>query len=222
MNDRKLVIFDLDGVIIEAEKVTYRFYQDYLKDMHDYILKDEDFYLKIGRKSADFFQDLIARDQIEGFDFEALISRKRELLSSYPNKYVTLIDGVHDLLRVLKDNGFLIALGSINERDMIDATLQYFDLEQFFDFTTAIQDLERIEPDPEVFLKCVEKLDVRHSNVVAIEDSPLGIETARNAGIKVIALASSLSHAQLSDADIVVDQLSKINPTMIDNLIESD
>jgi beta-phosphoglucomutase len=69
----------------------------------------------------------------------------------------------------------------------------------------------RSKPNPDIFLHAANRLGVRPENCVVIEDAPHGVEGARRAGMKSIALTTTYERSTLSQADVVVDSFAQIN-----------
>ena len=78
------------------------------------------------------------------------------------------------------------------------------------------------KPDPELFLLAAERMDIAPSNCVVIEDAPNGVQAAKAAGAKCIAVTNSTNAANLSEADLVCDSLEKINLDVIKMLIQKN
>ncbi len=78
------------------------------------------------------------------------------------------------------------------------------------------------KPDPELFLLAAERMGIDPANCVVIEDAPNGVQAAKNAGAKCIAVTNSTSAANLSKADLVCDSLEQIDLDMIQELIDSN
>lgn len=216
-----LVIFDFDGVLIDSERPTFLYYKEVLAEEYGIVLTDEDFEHKKGKKSDDFFRSVLSPEQLASVNISALIQRKRRDFIDHPDQYITKYQGSDGILAALHQEGFALALGSQNERSMIDATLQRFKWNRFFSFTTSIQDVTRKKPDPEIFLTCLEKLSFNPSEAIVIEDSPDGIQAATAAGIKTIAIASSFSPDYLNSAHRIVQTLQDITIDSISTLLNS-
>src|SRR3989339_2152950 len=98
----KAILFDLDGILIETEKETFHFYQEYFKKHYNIIIKDSDFKYKAGRKSKDFFHDILTSGQMEKINIKKITDSKRELFNSQIDKYTKKVAGGGELLYFLK------------------------------------------------------------------------------------------------------------------------
>jgi beta-phosphoglucomutase-like phosphatase (HAD superfamily) len=80
-------------------------------------------------------------------------------------------------------------------------------------------DVTRGKPDPQVFLLAAERLNVSPAACIVVEDAVHGIEAARRAGMKSVALAGTSSRDEFSHADLVVDRLREITPRKLRDLL---
>ena len=78
------------------------------------------------------------------------------------------------------------------------------------------------KPDPELFLLAAERMGIEPANCVVIEDAPNGVQAAKAAGAKCIAVTNSTNAANLSEADLICDSLEQIKLDMIRELIDSN
>jgi len=78
------------------------------------------------------------------------------------------------------------------------------------------------KPDPELFLLAAKRLGIEPANCVVIEDAPNGVQAAKAAGAKCIAVTNSTTAANLKQADLICDSLEQISLDMIQELIDSD
>jgi len=206
----KGVIFDLDGVIIETEPQTFEFFKDYLKQ-YDIYLKDEDLFKKIGRKSVDFFQDILTPEQKEKVSIQNLIDLKRQKFNENLDKFTRKLPYVEKIIPALKQKGLNLAVASQNEREMIDNVLKKLELGNYFDFVLSLQDIENKKPHPEIYQKAIEKLNLNPEDLVVVEDSLAGITAAKAAGLYCIAVRHPYTQPEhIKAADAVVDSLEEL------------
>ncbi|NUM25588.1 MAG: HAD family phosphatase [Candidatus Buchananbacteria bacterium] len=215
----KAILFDLDGVLIETEKETFKFYQKILGQDYGIFLKDEDFKYKAGRKSKDFWNDILTPEQQEKIDVKKLTQNKREAFNTDPDKYVKAMPGGKKLLELLKGQGFKLALASQNESRMIESMMRWLGIKEYFEVILSIDQITNLKPDPEIYLLAAQKLGVTPAECVVIEDSKDGVGSAKNAGMKCIGINHPYTPpGALNAADTTVDALSDINPAVIHTL----
>ena len=178
----KGVIFDLDGVLIETEKETFKFYQKKFSEA-GLELKDGDFKFKAGRKSHDFFNDVLTKEDRKKIDPEKLLREKRELFNTKIDQYAKKVTGGKKLIEWIYDQGLPMALASQNEPRMIESALKWLGIKQYFQVVLTLDDIKNKKPDPEIYLLALKRLKLKATECIVIEDSQSGVEAARNAGI---------------------------------------
>src|SRR5207248_6626454 len=109
-----------------------------------------------------------------------------------------------------------IASGAL--RADIDLMLRGAGLDDRFAFIVAAGDTDRTKPAPDPYLRAAELHGVPPAACVAIEDSHWGLESARGAGMKTIAVTHTYPREALGDADAVVDSLDEVTPEFIRRL----
>ena len=205
----RFVIFDFDGVLVNTEYTTFSFYKDLLPKYNIH-LKEEDFKHKAGRKSHDSFK-FVLRDKYDEKIVDELVELKREAFIKDVKKYLKPLPGVFDLLESCKKAGLKMGIGSQNEKPLIQKALDVFGFRDYFEFTTALQDLSNKKPHPEVFLLVADTVGILPEESVVIEDAPIGIEAAIEGGFKSIGITTSFTKEDLNKADLVIDSLSELD-----------
>lgn len=183
----KAVIFDMDGLMIDSEQVTFEGYQEVLKKMGLTISKD--FYKSLlGKPISGIFNQFY---KVYGNDFE--IERVIKDVHAYvANRFETegvpLKEGLIELLKYLKANNYKTIVATSSQRKRVDTILSLANLTNYFDDSICGDEVKNGKPNPEVFIKSCEKLAVLPSEAIVLEDSEAGIEAAFNAEIKVICI----------------------------------
>ena len=214
----KAILFDLDGVLIETEKETFKFYQEYLKQQ-GVVLKDDDFKYKAGRKSKDFWNDVLTPEQQEKIDVKKLTQLKRDAFNTDPKSYVKAMPGGKELLQTLKKEGFKLALASQNEARMIKSMMDWLGIKEYFDVILSINEIKNLKPNPEIYLLAAKKLGVTPNKCVVIEDSKDGASSAKNANMKCIGVLHPYTPlGALDTTNIKVEKLSDITTNLIKSL----
>ena len=121
-------------------------------------------------------------------------------------------NAVRKTLADLHERGYKIALGSSSRNAKI--ILKKVALEEAFDAISDGTNISKSKPDPEVFLKAAEYLDLQPEECIVVEDSVFGIEAGKRAGMYVIARKTNFSFSQ-EHADVIVTDLNSTQ-----NLIE--
>ena len=182
MNKIKAVLFDMDGVIFDTER-------EYLKEWnkifekYGYEMKKEIYVSVMGRgrkKVKEIFKENFGDDlPIE----EMYIEKDKMLKEAIENNEVPLKQGALELLEFLKKNEYKTALATSAKKDRVKSQVTHAKINNLFDAIVCADDIVNSKPDPEIFLKAAEKVNIKPENCIVIEDSEAGIRAAFNAGM---------------------------------------
>ncbi len=181
---KKLAIFDLDGTLFDTRKVNYLSYKQALATQ-GYDL-DYDFYTENcnGKYYKDYLPLIIPNPDQELFEIIHNFKKKvysSNLSSSKVNEHLfTMIDALKQT--------YHIALVTTASRDNCMDILTYFNKQNEFELILTHNDVSKVKPDPEGFLKAMDyfKIDAKHT--IIFEDSEAGIEAAEKTGATVFAV----------------------------------
>jgi beta-phosphoglucomutase-like phosphatase (HAD superfamily) len=110
------------------------------------------------------------------------------------------------------------ALASSTPRENIDLALRRFSFASVFDTIVAAEDAPASKPDPSSFLTAARRLEAHPAECVIFEDAPAGIIAAHEAGMKVVAVATTRPLRALGGADIVVQRLDELSAAKLEDL----
>ena len=183
----KAIIFDMDGLMIDSERVTFECYQERLKDMN--LTMDEKFYKTLlGKPIKGIYQrfyDVYGND----FPIQNVIQDVHQLMAErFETEGVPVKKGLVELLHYLKDNNYKTIVATSSNRDRVDKILSQAKITEFFDDSICGDEVTKGKPNPEVFLKSCQKLGVNVDEAIVLEDSEAGIQASYDANIKVICI----------------------------------
>ena len=183
----KAVIFDMDGLMIDSERVTFECYQEILKGMN--LTMDEEFYKTLlGKPIKGIYQrfyDVYGND----FPIEDVIKDVHALMAKrFETEGVPIKTGLKSLLEYLKENNYKTIVATSSNRDRVDTILAQAQITDYFDDSICGDEVTKGKPNPEVFLKSCQKLGVSVDEAIVLEDSEAGIQASYDAGIKVICI----------------------------------
>ena len=205
----KAVIFDLDGVLVDSEPFSEEASNRALAE-HGIRITAEERKRAFGRRDMDSYRDYI---RARGLDLDPgeINRRKVEIYSGLIKGKLKPIPGARELVERLRKRGMPFALASSGTPGKIRATLTEIGFGRLFSVIITAEDISRGKPDPEIFLGAAEKLRVRPADCLVVEDSQAGVEAAKKANMKCIALRSKNTFGQdLSEADKIVNSLEEI------------
>jgi HAD superfamily hydrolase (TIGR01509 family) len=216
----KAVIFDMDGVIINSEPLHFMVDKLILEKMG--IDEKEDYLDKfVGFTNPEMWKQIKQEKAIDS-SIEDLINfqvrTKIEFLNS--NDFFP-ISGISDLLLLLQDNGFKMAVASSSPKEFIQAVLKKLNIENYFSVILSAEEVKNGKPKPDIFIKTIEMLNVDRKNCFIIEDSKSGVTAAKSANVKCVGFKNPDSGNQdLSNADFIVNEIHEINVALINKLLE--
>jgi len=205
------VVFDWDGTLADSRRVVVASFQKALSEV-DCEISDTFIEQRIGIGSAETFREIL-RSSKTTFD-EALIKRlvalkvRNEVEMS---RGIILFDGALQLLQSLRGK-IKLGLASMNDRAVIEHLLKVMSVKRFFSVVVTADDVARSKPDPEIFLKCAGELKSSPERCVVVEDSVFGVEAAKTAKMKCIAVLTGVHSKEMLEKagpDLIVDSLTE-------------
>ena len=184
---KRAVIFDMDGLMIDSERVTFEGYQE-LCAKEGKILDEPTYLLCLGKPVPGIYQ--VFYDAF-GDDFPIpRIMKENHLRMArvFSSEGVPVKEGLIELLHYLKDNGYRTIVAASSERNRVDTIFEEAGITDLIDDSVCGSEVERGKPNPDIFLKALNKAGVRKEEAVILEDSESGIEAGSRAGIDVICI----------------------------------
>jgi len=212
------IVFDFDGVLADSEPIHFRVYQELLAASGVTLTKEAYCARYLGfddegafRQMATDFKLLLGDEEIEML-IVAKARRFEEIVSGTNVLYPAAASCVERLAA-----RWPLGIASGAMRADIDLMLKSARLADRFRFIVAAGDTDATKPAPDPYLKAAELLGVPPSVCLAIEDSRWGLQSARTAGMRTIAVTHTYPRNELS-ADRVVDSLDEITEQLVANL----
>ena len=200
MEKFKAVLFDFDGVIGRTMEDSCRAWAQACTES-GLTFDPEEFYLCEGMKSAEYARRLMERHGRSAQEADRLVARKNEIYSSH-NQFSFYV-GIESLVARLRDDGIKVGVVSGGSRKRL-LSGRSGELLRRCDTVVTGDELHQGKPSPEGYIRAAQELQVAPAECLVIENAPLGIESAKNAGMACIGLCSTLSSNHLSEADEVV------------------
>lgn len=182
--DLQAVIFDMDGVILDSERTLLEEWKVIARELG--LRKIERVYISVCGTTMETTERIVKEAYGQDFPFKELTQRAYAMLEQKYKNGLPLKTGIRELLSALKEHGIRIALASSTERTQVIRHLETAGLLSFFDVLVTGDMVTRSKPDPEIFLKAIELLNVPASSCVIIEDSFNGVRAGRRSSAEVI------------------------------------
>jgi len=187
----KLVIFDLDGVLIETREFHFSSLNQSIAEVDSkFVISKEEhdtFYNGLSTvKKLEFLTE------IKGLpaEYHTIIKQRKQSLTF---DYLKSFSEDHKLINIckqLKQLGCFIAVGSNSIRKSVNISLSKLGIIEYIDYSVSNEDVLRPKPFPEIYWKCMTKLNYLPCDTLIIEDSVIGIKAATDSGANVLTVSS--------------------------------
>jgi beta-phosphoglucomutase-like phosphatase (HAD superfamily) len=214
----RAIVFDFDGVIANSEPLHYRGFRDVLAG-EGIALDERDYYARLlGFDDVGVFQR-VGREQGAAWGAATiadLVARKAVRLEALERDVSVLFPGAADAIRRAADAvPIAIASGALGAE--IRRVLDRESLTRYFTAIVSANDTPVSKPAPDPYLHAVARLSaaagapISPASCVAIEDSRWGLQSARVAGLKTVAVTSSYDASELAGADLVIGSVADLS-----------
>ena len=209
------VIFDLDGLLADTEKLHWRAYQEALQ-ANGAVLTEAD-YVEHWVRAGKGIGDWVAQCGLN-LDPLALRAQKSQRYLELLATELQPMAGALELLENLRGKKTL-ALASSSYRDAVDGVLRGLDIGHYFQAIVSGLDVARVKPAPDIFLAAARQAGAMPSQCLVLEDAEKGVLAARGAGMSCIAVPTEQTHHHdFSQATRVCTSLKEITLELIDSL----
>ena len=175
-----------------------------------------------GKGNDDIMGELMPRDVVERVGIRELGHEKETIYREIYAPTITPQPGLLTFLDECEAEGLKCAVGSSGYRANVDFVLDKCNIERYFDYAVAGDEVTRCKPDPEIYLTAAAKLGLRADECVVFEDAEAGIEAAKRAGMRVVALATTFNRdfLETTDADYIIDDFRGITVDKLREIVE--
>ncbi len=189
MTKPKAFLFDMNGTMIDDMHYHQTAWYDVFTKKLGSDISKEDAKKEMYGKNSEVLERVFGKGKFTPEEMADIERRKELRYQEVFRPHLKLLPGLTDFLEKAKENHIGLAIGTAAPQTNIDYVLDGIpELKKIFPVVVGAYDVATSKPDPEVFLKCAEKLNVAPENCIVFEDSPKGVEAARNGGMKAIVL----------------------------------
>lgn len=180
MNNIEAIIFDMDGVLIDSERISFKCFQEVFKE-YNYTM-EEKFYLTLIGRNVKNIKEIMEKEYGADFPFDEIYEKKRNLALEITNRDGVIIKpGVHELLDYLNSKNYKIAVATSTRKERALELLDEGKIKEKVNYVIGGDQVENSKPNPEIFLKAAKGLKVELEKCMVIEDSDAGITAAHAA-----------------------------------------
>jgi len=204
----KAIIFDMDGVIVDSMPYHLLAWHEALRPLGVRV-SCFDVYAREGERWDKSLKDFLRQAKIEPTKavLKKIFLRRKKIFRKYFKRFI--FKGTEEFLHCLKKKGYLLGLVTGTPAVEVNRILPK-KIKNLFDCVVAGDMVKNGKPHPEPYLKAAKDLSLTPRECVVVENAPLGIKSAKRAGMFCVAITTSLPREYLKAADIVVNALEDI------------
>lgn len=213
LNGTKAVVFDMDGVLVDTMPFHYRAWRETFKKFGIKITKKEVF-LREGERWNRTFEEILRKNNIKIDEIakkRVFEHRERVFKSLFK---VKVFKGVEPLLCELRNRNIELGLATGTPRRELNRILPKRIIKKFKVIIPS-DELKYGKPHPEPYLVALKKLKIRPSEALVVENAPNGIKSANGAGIRCIAIETSLPKSYLKGAYKVFGTIKELSKFLL-------
>ncbi len=212
MKHFEAVIFDMDGLLVDSEKLWHAVEDDLFAARNiNYTLEDRK--LVFGMRLDEFMTVLVRHFGMDEDPNDLGVEANERMIRLIAEKGITPQPGAHDIVPYVVDNGYPCAIASSSHMSIINAVVESQNWTEHIKVRCSAEDMPRGKPAPDVYLYAAGRLGVLPSRCLALEDTPTGARAAIAAGMTVFAVPDQ---AYITPADF-----DGITPHVFQNLNEA-
>ena len=188
----KLIIFDLDGVLVDARELHYNALNNALQSIDDeYVInRDEHLSTYDGLSTVKKLNMLTTNKNLPIEKHDTIYDLKQDMTMKLINSF-TVDTRIQDILRALKSEGYIIACATNSIRKTARLQLIRRGFIEFIDYVYTQSDVVNTKPHSEIYLKCMLRAGVNPNETVIVEDSHVGRKGALSSGAFLCAVEDS-------------------------------
>ena len=216
ISEKKAILFDMDGVLVNSEPQHYRAWNLVFREM-GFEMPWEPYKPCIGSTFPNLVRIVEEYTGKKINDLEAMRrSNKEKLKQVEAEEGVAAVEGVRELMPRFKEKGWRMAVASSSPKEQIASTVKALGIEDCFELLFTGESVPNPKPAPDTFLRCAEAMGVRPEECIVIEDSYNGSLAARRAGMYCIGIQNPGSGDQdLSNADMVIKEFKELEGLLL-------
>ncbi len=208
----KAVIFDMDGVIVDSMPYHFLAWYEALRPLGIRVTCF-DIYMREGERWEKSLGDFLKQGGLAPAKklLHKIFRRRQRIFRAYFKRLI--FSGAEEFLKCLNQGGYLLGLVTGTPLAEVKRILPQR-IRSAFDIIVTGDRVKNGKPHPEPYVKAAQGLMVKPAECIVVENAPLGVESAKRAGMFCVALATSLPQEYLKRADMVVQRLEDISPLL--------
>lgn len=214
-------LFDMDGVIIDNHRYHLESWITFF-NKYGIAMSEKDYKAKVNGRIMPVVLKNLFGESITDEDVTRFGSEKEEAYRELYRPHVAPTPGLVDFLNHLKEKGVPCAVGTSAPPENVDLIMDNTGLRSYFETIIDDKAVTRGKPDPEVYQLGARALGVPDEQCVVFEDALLGIEAGKNAGMKVVAVATTHTRSELEETavNLIINDFRELTLSQLEGLFE--
>jgi HAD superfamily hydrolase (TIGR01509 family) len=203
------LIFDFDGLILDTETPEVDAWQEvYAEYGQEFPMQN--WVREVVGSSVSNLDPAAHLSTLTGLKLdEAALHARTRTYRLERQAAMPAMPGVEETIKTAKHLGLKLAVASSSKHEWVDGYLRQLGLSGYFDVIKCREDVQRVKPEPDLFLAALKGLHVRADEALVFEDSPNGILAAKRAGIRAVAIPNPITaQMEIRGADLLLSSLA--------------
>lgn len=198
----KALLFDLDGTLIDSMPLHHNAWLEWHTRRGSVMSGELSFEKTAGRSNAEILLDLYPQHSVE--EHVAMADAKEAIYREFAGRSLALIAGAQAFVEQARAAGCKLAVCTAATVPNMALAFERHGIDAWVDTITSPADGLRGKPHPDIFLEAAKRLGIAPADCVVFEDAPLGVEGARRAGMKAVALTTTLQAQAFAEFDNII------------------
>ncbi len=212
----RTVLFDADGTLFDSEAIRYKALSIAVNEILNRQFLEWDEYIEKYVNGSHNLKELLKSDD---YTLSEIRSRRAELIKKFVKTELRFMEGALELIIDLHKHDFRLEIVSSSRKDEIDSYLEALKISSYFEGMVTVEEVLKVKPDPEPYIKALQKFSIKKEESIVIEDTESGLMAAKNAGIKCIIVPNSYTYtSNFKNADLIVTSLKELDSEKINAL----
>ena len=216
--DNYAVIFDMDGVIAHTNPHHTEAFKQFF-DKYGVAYTIEEFEDHMYGKHNDYIMRYFFKRLLDDAEVKRLGEEKESLFREIYADHVAPIEGLLQFLDALKTAGYRVGVATSAPRANLDFIIDKLSIRMYMESVLSSEDVTAHKPDPQIYLKSANRLNVEPRNCIVFEDSHSGVSAARNAGAAVVGVLTSHTADELPPCERYIHDYREIGVDDIGQLL---
>jgi beta-phosphoglucomutase family hydrolase len=215
------LIFDMDGTMIDSMPTHAMGWVNFAKQHHIDLEIDEMMRRTTGRNGMECVRELLGQPELDEARAWALVHEKEQLYRDAFAPIFTEVKGFKIFAAAARARGLKVGVGTAGDIHNVNFVLSHLQLTPAPDAIARGDEGLTGKPTPAIFLAAAQRLGIAPAHCLVFEDAPFGIEAARRAGMRAVAICTGHSAAELAGPHVIAsvrDYTELMNSNFLENL----